>query len=107
MTTIEATAETSTGPDLEQGIPVSTVADGAMVAGHVGEDAVVLVRKGDAFFALEALCSHYGAPLVDGAVVGETVRCPWHHACFSLRTGSAVAAPAMRPLRVFSTVRDG
>jgi apoptosis-inducing factor 3 len=107
MTIIEAKTETSTGPDLQQGIDVSTVADGAMIAGHVGEDAVVLVRKGDAFFALDAFCSHYGAPLADGVVVGETLRCPWHHACFNLRTGSAVAAPAMRPLRVFSTVREG
>src|SRR5688572_24844256 len=104
---VEATPEATTGPDLQQGIRVSALADGGMIAGHVGEDAVVLVRKGDQFFALDAVCTHYGAPLAEGAIVGETLRCPWHHACFSLRTGSAVAAPAMRPLRVFSTVRDG
>jgi apoptosis-inducing factor 3 len=105
--TSEATVEETKGLDLQQGIPVSDLADGGMVAGHVGEDAVLLVRKGDQFFALDAVCTHYGAPLADGALVGETLRCPWHHACFSLRTGSAVAAPAMRPLRVFSTVREG
>jgi apoptosis-inducing factor 3 len=86
---------------------VSALADGGMIAGHVGEDAVLLVRKGDQYFALDAVCTHYGAPLAEGALVGETIRCPWHHACFSLRTGNAVAAPAMRPLRVFSTVKDG
>lgn len=107
MTTIEATAEATTSPDLQEGIAVSDLADGGMIAGHVGEDAVLLVRKGNEFFALDAVCTHYGGPLADGALVGETIRCPWHHACFSLRTGSAVAAPAMRPLRVFSTVRDG
>lgn len=105
--TSEATVEATTGPDLQQGIPVSAVADGGMITGHVGEDAVLLVRKGDQFFALDAVCTHYGAPLADGALVGETIRCPWHHACFSLRTGSAVAAPAMRPLRVFSVLTDG
>ena len=107
MTTREATAEATTTPDLQQGVAVSDLADGGMIAGHVGEDAVLLVRKGDQFFALDAVCTHYGALLADGALVGETIRCPWHHACFSLRTGSAVAAPAMRPLRVFSAVRDG
>src|SRR5688500_6567222 len=104
---VEATPEATTSPDLQQRVPVSALADGGMIAGHVGEDAVVLVRKGDQFFALDAVCTHYGASLAEGAIVGETLRCPWHHACFSLRTGSAVAAPAMRPLRVFSTVRDG
>ena len=106
-TTIETTAETSMGQDLRQGIALSILADGGMIAGHVGEDAVVLVRKGAEFFALDAVCTHYGGPLADGALVGETIRCPWHHACFNLRTGSAVAAPAMRSLRVFSTVIDG
>src|SRR5688572_21653702 len=108
--TSDATAESTqatTGPDLQQGILMSALADGGMISGHVGEDAVLLVRKGDEFFALDATCSHYGAPLADGALVGETIRCPWHHACFSIRTGSAVAAPAMRPLRVFSTVVNG
>ena len=104
---IEGTPEATIGPDLQQGISVSALADGGMIAGHVGEDAVLLVRKGDEFFALDAVCTHYGAPLADGALVGETIRCPWHHACFSIRTGSAVAAPAMRPLRVFSVVPDG
>ncbi|MFP5246377.1 MAG: Rieske 2Fe-2S domain-containing protein, partial [Thermoanaerobaculia bacterium] len=93
--------------DLQQGILVSELADGARIAGRVGEDDVLLVRKGDEFFALDAFCTHYHGPLADGAVVGETIRCPWHHACFDLRTGSAAGAPAMRPLRVFTTVVEG
>jgi NADPH-dependent 2,4-dienoyl-CoA reductase/sulfur reductase-like enzyme/nitrite reductase/ring-hydroxylating ferredoxin subunit len=101
------TTETVSGPDLQAGIPASELADGGMLAGHVGEDAVLLVRKGDELFALDAFCTHYHGPLADGLIVGETIRCPWHHACFELRTGSASGAPAMKPLRVYSTVRDG
>lgn len=93
--------------DLQQGIGVDEIADGAMIAGTVGEDAVLLARRGDDFFALDAHCTHYHGPLAGGALVGETLRCPWHHACFDLRTGSATGAPAMKPLRVFTVVREG
>jgi NADPH-dependent 2,4-dienoyl-CoA reductase/sulfur reductase-like enzyme len=39
--------------------------------------------------------------------VDETVRCPWHHACFSLRTGEALAAPALSPVAGYETVQRG
>jgi len=99
--------ETPDTPDLERGIPLHDLPDGGMLAGRVREDTVLLVRRGDEVFALDAFCTHYHAPLADGAIVGETIRCPWHHACFELRTGSPSGAPAMRPLRVFPIVRDG
>src|SRR6185312_1422387 len=86
------------GPDLKAGIPESALTDGCMLAGHVGGDAVLIVRRGEELFAIGATCTHYGGPLPEGLLVGETVRCPWHHACFSLRTGEALAAPALAPV---------
>jgi NADPH-dependent 2,4-dienoyl-CoA reductase/sulfur reductase-like enzyme/nitrite reductase/ring-hydroxylating ferredoxin subunit len=86
------------GPDLAQGIPIDDIAVGGMVGGQVGDEAVLLARSGDEFFAIGATCSHYGGPLAEGLIVDDTVRCPWHHACFSLRTGQAVAAPAFNPV---------
>jgi 3-phenylpropionate/trans-cinnamate dioxygenase ferredoxin reductase subunit len=69
-----------------------------MVAGHAHGKPVLVVRHADEVFAIGAHCTHYAGPLVDGLLVGETVRCPWHHACFSLRTGEALAAPALSPV---------
>ena len=96
------------GPDLTQGIPLADLADGGKLVGHVGSDEVLLVRRGAEMFAVAAHCTHYHGPLVDGLVVDDTVRCPWHHACFDLRTGEALRAPALSPLACWSVEqRDG
>src|SRR5438093_7739585 len=96
------------GPDLTVGVPVASIADGSMQVGQVGDDAVLLARRGNDFFAIGATCTHYGGPLAEGLVVDETVRCPWHHACFSLRNGEALKAPALGPVSCWSTeVREG
>jgi nitrite reductase/ring-hydroxylating ferredoxin subunit len=86
------------GPDLAKGVAVSKVADGAMLLGHAHGKAALLARRGDELFAIGATCTHYGAPLADRMLVDYTVRCPWHHACFSLRSGEVLRAPALDPI---------
>ena len=86
------------GPDFSLGVKLAEIADGAMLNGHVDDQPVVLVRRGEELFAVGSSCPHYGAPLGEGIVVGETIRCPWHHACFSLRSGEVLRAPARDPL---------
>jgi NADPH-dependent 2,4-dienoyl-CoA reductase/sulfur reductase-like enzyme/nitrite reductase/ring-hydroxylating ferredoxin subunit len=93
------------GPDLAQGVALSEFA-GNTLLGHVGDDEVLLVRSGSEIFAIDAHCSHYHGPLAEGLVTGEGIRCPWHHACFDLRTGEAVRAPALAPLAVWKVERD-
>lgn len=96
------------GPDLAAGVALSALPDGGMLAGHVGEEQVLLVRQGSEVFAIGAHCTHYHGPLADGLVVGNTVRCPWHHACFDVRTGEAARAPAIGPLDCWAVEqRDG
>ncbi|HEX7678482.1 MAG TPA: Rieske 2Fe-2S domain-containing protein, partial [Thermoanaerobaculia bacterium] len=73
--------------DLKSGIAIEEIADGGMLAGDVGGEAVVLVRQGKEVFAVGAECTHYHGPLAEGIVSGQSIRCPWHHACFDLRTG--------------------
>jgi NADPH-dependent 2,4-dienoyl-CoA reductase/sulfur reductase-like enzyme/nitrite reductase/ring-hydroxylating ferredoxin subunit len=99
---------TASGPDLSQGIAMTELADGGKLLGHVRDDAVLLVRRGAEIFAVGAHCTHYHGPLADGLVVGETVRCPWHHACFDLRTGEALRPPALGPVACWRVERrDG
>src|SRR5215467_11329059 len=84
--------------DLKNGVPLASIPDGRNLLGVVGEEEVLLIRRGGEFYAVGAQCTHYHGPLVDGLVVGDEVRCPWHHACFSLRTGEALRAPAIDPI---------
>src|SRR5579872_4071612 len=95
------------GPNLAQGVMASDLAEGAMLSGHIGEDEVLLARQGGRLFALSAHCTHYHGPLADGILVGDTVRCPWHHAHFSLHTGEAIAAPALSPLSCWQVEERG
>ena len=94
-------------PDFAAGVPSSRVPDGGMLLGSVGEDDVLLARRGDEFFAVGAYCTHYHGPLAQGLMVGDTVRCPLHHACFSLRTGEALRAPAFDPITCWRVERIG
>jgi apoptosis-inducing factor 3 len=98
----------SEGPDFTQGVPLTEIADGGMLLGQVAGEAVLLARRGQELFAIGAECTHYHGPLAEGVLVGETVRCPWHHACFSLRSGEAVRAPALNPVSCWRVEqRDG
>ncbi len=97
-----------TGPDLAAGIAETELRDGATLLGHANGEAVMLARRGDEYFAVGAHCTHYGGPLAEGLLVGTTVRCPWHHACFDLRTGAAIRAPALNDIACWTVAhRDG
>ena len=96
------------GCDFSRGVPPGEIADGGMLLGQVAGEAVLLARRGQELFAIGAECTHYHGPLTEGVLVGDTVRCPWHHACFSLRTGEALRAPALNPVSCWRVARrDG
>ena len=95
-------------PDLTAGIPLGRFTDDSAVEGTVGDDEVAIVKAGGRFFAVGARCTHYRGHLADGLVVGQTIRCPLHHACFSLETGEALRAPALDPIACWKVEqRDG
>jgi NADPH-dependent 2,4-dienoyl-CoA reductase/sulfur reductase-like enzyme/nitrite reductase/ring-hydroxylating ferredoxin subunit len=96
-----------TGPDLQAGVSISEVPDGGILAGHAAGQPILLVHEGAEWFAVGAVCSHYSGPLPEGLVVGDTVRCPWHHACFSLRTGEALRPPALNDVSCWRVEQRG
>jgi NADPH-dependent 2,4-dienoyl-CoA reductase/sulfur reductase-like enzyme/nitrite reductase/ring-hydroxylating ferredoxin subunit len=94
------------GPDLTRGVRLAEFTDGRLL-GHVADDDVLLLQVGADVVAIDPSCSHYHGPLSEGLVVGDTIRCPWHHACFSLRSGEAVRPPALSPLSLWQVERQG
>jgi NADPH-dependent 2,4-dienoyl-CoA reductase/sulfur reductase-like enzyme/nitrite reductase/ring-hydroxylating ferredoxin subunit len=103
-------AEASTeleGPDFEKGYDTKNLRDGEMLLGHAFGEAVLVARRGDDLFAIGATCTHYGGPLAKGLMVDCTVHCPWHHARFDLRTGEAIAAPALNDVACYKLEKRG
>ena len=94
-------------PDLKSGVSLASIPDGGKLLGVVDGEEVLLVRRGTQFFAVGAYCTHYHGPLADGLVANDEVRCPWHHACFSLRTGEALRAPALDPIQCWHIEQIG
>jgi NADPH-dependent 2,4-dienoyl-CoA reductase/sulfur reductase-like enzyme/nitrite reductase/ring-hydroxylating ferredoxin subunit len=93
--------------DLTAGVRIDDLRDGGVVRGTVGKEPVVLVRKGERVFAVGARCTHYHGALDEGLVVGDTIRCPLHHACFDLASGEALRAPALDPIPCWNVERRG
>ncbi|HWG06997.1 MAG TPA: FAD-dependent oxidoreductase [Beijerinckiaceae bacterium] len=87
--------------DLSQWMAISLLAPGQLLGGRVGKERVLVWRDGDSFKAFSASCPHLEGPLDEGIVVDKTIRCPWHHACFDLTTGTSISAPAFDSLRIY------
>ena len=98
---------TATGPDFSAGVAVTDVPVDGTLAGRVGEEPVLLSSFGGELFAVGGACTHYGGVLADGVSGGTGVRCPLHHACFDLRTGQALRAPALDPLERWMVEIEG
>ena len=90
-----ADASIASGPDLVAGVPIASMQDGVPLLGHARGEPWSSSKRGADLFAVGATCTHYGGPLAEGLVVESTIRCPWHHACFDLRTGKP-SVPALQ-----------
>ncbi|CAC5382001.1 unnamed protein product [Mytilus coruscus] len=87
---------------------VDDLKDGEMREVDVGEGKALLVKENGQFYAIGNKCTHYGAPLAKGALSNGRVRCPWHGACFNVKTGDIEDFPGLDSLPKFDvTVADG
>lgn len=102
----EASSELE-GLDFEKGYETENVREGEMLLGHAFGEPVLVARRGEELFAIGATCTHYGGPLAKGLMVDCTVHCPWHHARFDLRTGEAIAAPALNNVACYKIEKRG
>jgi 3-phenylpropionate/trans-cinnamate dioxygenase ferredoxin subunit len=74
---------------------------------NVGGLSVLLYKSADRVYALNNQCSHLEMPLERGRIVAGQITCPYHGACFDMRTGEAVGGPAVFPVMVFPVRVDG
>jgi apoptosis-inducing factor 3 len=95
------------GPDFSRGVKLSDIPDAGSLCGKVDDERVIISRIDGEFFAVSGTCTHYGGILADGLIRDGTVRCPLHHACFSLRTGEVLRAPALNPLHRWKVEVEG
>jgi len=106
------TSQELKGPDLSAGIDGTALKENEPLLGHANGEPVVLVQRAGEVCAVGATCSHYGGPLAEGIVEGNTIRCPWHHARYDLRSGAATrpgrdAIPCYRVQREGGRIRVG
>ncbi len=99
--------ETPSGPDLAKGVKAVELGEGDARVGHYEGEPVLVLRRAGELLAVGAKCTHYGGPLAEGVFSEDTVRCPWHHACFDLRTGEALHAPALSDLATYEVEERG
>ena len=85
---------------------INTLSDGEMKSYEFGDHHILIIRKEKEFHAVGAHCTHYHAPLEEGLLHGDRLICPWHHACFDIKTGHVNEPPAFDHLPVYEITQE-
>jgi nitrite reductase/ring-hydroxylating ferredoxin subunit len=86
---------------------VDRVASGSVVKVEARGLSLALYNLDGTFYATEEICSHAHASLAEGFILDGTIECPLHGACFSIRTGNALSAPATEPIKTYPVSVEG
>jgi nitrite reductase/ring-hydroxylating ferredoxin subunit len=73
----------------------------------IDKHSFLLIRSEGKVYAIDGLCTHYGAPLEEGILCRENVICPWHHSYFNIKTGKAIEPPAFNSLNKYDVILNG
>ncbi|MBX5459127.1 MAG: Rieske 2Fe-2S domain-containing protein [Thermogemmatispora sp.] len=107
-TNVNHTAWEAAGEDFEPVLPASSVEEGRLYRVTVASVPVVLLRRGEQYYAISATCPHAGGPLDEGTLDGDVVECPWHGSRFCVRDGRVLTGPATVPAPRYAVrVRNG
>ncbi len=79
----------------------SEIADQCAKCVEVGGRTIALFNIGGEFYAIDDQCPHEDGPLSEGYLEGFEVECPWHAACFNLKTGKASGPPAEDDVKTY------
>jgi apoptosis-inducing factor 3 len=91
----------------EVAVAAAELKDGEMKQVDAGGTKILLARVNGKYHAVGATCPHYGGPLAEGALCGERVICPWHHASFDVKTGDLLEPPAFDALPRYEVKIEG
>jgi len=91
----------------EAKLSLSDLAEGAMKTVELGGEEVVVANVGGRCYAFGGICTHDGAPLIDGELDGDRLICPWHFTEFDVKTGEVVDGVADEALPVYEVEIDG
>jgi MocE subfamily Rieske [2Fe-2S] domain protein len=79
-----------------------------VMAVFIGDEEICIYNVEGNFYATHGICTHENVGLADGYVEGDKIECPLHSACFEIKTGRAVNAPAEVDLKTYPVkVEDG
>jgi 3-phenylpropionate/trans-cinnamate dioxygenase ferredoxin subunit len=85
----------------------SDIKPGAMKAVEIEGLPIGICRVGDSFYAIGDMCTHDGAPLDGGEMVGDQIECPRHGARFDVKSGKAMCLPAVTPVPIYRLEEKG
>ena len=63
------------------------IKEGGLLGVELEGNKIALAMINGQVFAIDAVCSHQGAPLEEGTLEGFNLTCPWHYAVFDVRNG--------------------
>ncbi len=85
----------------------SDIQSGTMKAVEVEGLHIGICKLGDSFYAIGDICTHDGAPLEGGEMVGDQIECPRHGARFDVKSGKAMCLPAITPVPTYKVEVKG
>ncbi len=88
-------------------IAVANLEKNGVTPAKLGSLDLAIYDTADGVFVSLARCSHQGANLCYGYFDGKTIECPLHQGLFDARTGTPLAAPATRKLKMLAARVSG